>query len=55
MPPSLQWLIDAAEELEAVIDSEDVTCVDSFIRGRGAVSVEIQEAAVGTDSNETDQ
>ena len=45
-------LIGAVKELEAAIDSEDVTRAVSTIRGRGTACFKIQEAAVETDRKE---
>ena len=44
--------IGAVEELEAVIDSADVTCTVSIIRGRGTACFKIQEAVVEKDRKE---
>ena len=41
--------------MEAAIDSEDVTCAVSIIRGRGKAWFKIQEAAAEKDRKEEEQ
>ena len=57
VPSLLHRVIGAVEELKVAIDGEEeyVTCAVSFIRGRGAVCVEIQEAAVETYRKKAEQ
>ena len=48
----LQQRIGAVEDLEATIDSEDVTCAVSIIYEPGVLCFEIQEPAVETNRKE---
>ena len=54
-PIFLQRLVVAIDDLEAAMESEDVTCVFSIIHRRGEVCFKIQEAAVESDRKEVER